>query len=102
MALEEREQGSLFDIREENRSKCIDQLNQRLIGVITASGLPLRQLEEITLQENPADSSMYQEFLNNSRDEGDVLIYRDGRITTARQIKANDLIRRNPQMRFFF
>lgn len=101
MALEEREQGSLFDIRDENRSQAIDQLKQRVIGVITAAGLPFRQLEEMTLQENPADSSMYQEFLNNSRDQGDVLIYRNGRITTAHQIKANDLIRRNPQMRFF-
>jgi len=102
--LEELEQQKLFVIEDSNAEAAKNALIPTLIDQIerNRNGITFQQVEINTMQENPARSSMYQDVIRSIRNEGDVAIYRDGKVTRAMHLRAGDVIRRIPKQLFLF
>jgi len=102
--LEDKVFGSLFEIKDTNREAAIERLEKYLMPSIesTSIGKAFNILEGETIQENPASKDIYEDFLMQKRMDKDIIIYRNGKVTNSHKIKANDIIKKNPQTWFIF
>ena len=97
-------QDTLFEIKNRNQGSCQENLFDQLMPVIetSARGISFLQLENYTMQENPADRNLYRSTLSQMVSNGDIEIFRENRRTRSKDIKGTDIIRRNTQMRIVF
>ncbi|MBE9126354.1 MULTISPECIES: three-Cys-motif partner protein TcmP [unclassified Coleofasciculus] len=85
---------SVIDIVQENKIKCRDNLRKSLMPIIyeMPDGIPLIELHNSTMQMNPATLDDYIKMINEEVSEGEINILRNGKITPAKNLKADDLI----------
>ncbi|MES0489501.1 MAG: three-Cys-motif partner protein TcmP [Leptospirales bacterium] len=97
--------GNLFNINEDDDAVVQDRLQPKIMDFVAGyeRGISFRELHTLTMQENPASTKHYQEFLAKMRDyTRDIEILRDGKTTKAKNIQANDIIKRSNQKIFNF
>lgn len=97
--------GTLFNINEDDDKVVFDNLEPKLMNLITEyeTGLPFKNLQTLTMQENPAGTEHYNSLLCLLRDNTrDLEILRNGNITKAQKLMPNDIIRRAKQRTFNF
>jgi three-Cys-motif partner protein len=92
-------QAQLFSMEERNRQQCIELLEDDVMPLVKAEGISFRELTARTMQLNPARRQDYVDFV---RLENQLQVQRDGRLTKAELLRNSDIIKRNPQLFFFF
>lgn len=94
----------LFDINESNRENCLTFLTKKYMDseALFRSGLQLRQLHDMTANDNPADRDIINKWLIELRTEGSVKVVRDGKITYSKKIRVSDVIHRTPKQYLLF
>ena len=98
-----------FDINVDNYSFCINRLDNDLGQVIKTNpdGLTFKDISHFVSQINPASRTMYEEYINILRNEGEIEVIRKGKIISDRtknvKLQRKDVIRmvRNYQISLF-
>jgi len=88
--------GQLFDIKEDNIRRCIENLNDNLMPLIYNSqeGIPFGKLHNSTMQENPATWDHYEAYIDQQRKVQELEVIRKGKITHAKRLMQGDIIRK--------
>lgn len=86
----------IFDIlgTDSNIQKCLEDLTEQIIPIVYTNqeGISFKELWVKTLQTNPANRDHYVQAILQQRDEQEVQILRNGKITKANQLESGDII----------
>lgn len=96
---------NLFNINEDNENVVIDKLEPQIMDLINGreKGISFKELQMLTMQENPANTEQYAKFIRQLRDfTRDIEIEHKGKVTKAQKIDPNDIIKRTNQKTFKF
>lgn len=93
----------IFNIEEGNIRASIESLNDDMMPIIHNSqdGVPFQQLHVNTMQTNPATINHYASYLDEQRSATEIEVWRNGKITRAKQFKPGDIILRSRQGKLF-
>jgi three-Cys-motif partner protein len=86
--------GSVFNFQESNTQAAIQNLDTELMPTIhnAEDGIELGSLHNQTMQTNPATWEHYMRYVNEQRSNKEIQVFRDGKITTAKNLKPGDVI----------
>jgi three-Cys-motif partner protein len=93
----------IFNIEEENIRASIESLNGELMPVIHGheDGIPFEELHIKTMQTNPSPVNHYMSYVDEQRDMKEIEVWRNGKITKAKQLKPGDIIIKSSQGKLF-
>jgi three-Cys-motif partner protein len=94
----------VFDFQETNIEAVINDLDKDLMPIIYSAeenGIPIGNLHEGTTQKNPATWNHYVDYLNEQRSNQEIQIFRDGKVTRAKNLKPGDIIMKARQVKLF-
>ncbi|BAY13484.1 three-Cys-motif partner protein TcmP [Calothrix sp. NIES-2098] len=85
---------SVINLLEENSNKCIENLDTDLMPIIYSNpdGITFAELHNRTMQTNPATVEHYAKYIDEQRSQKELVVMRNGKITTAKRIEPGDLI----------
>jgi len=95
--------GSIFNFQESNTQAAIQNLDTELMPTIhnAEDGIELGSLHNQTMQTNPATWEHYIRYVNEQRSNKEIQVLRDGKITTAKNLKPGDVITKSQQPKLF-
>jgi three-Cys-motif partner protein len=85
---------SIYDIDQTNIEACLNDLNEQLMPILyeNEDGLPFQELYLNTTQKNAATKPLYMDTIERLRIEKEIKIVREGKITSAKNLKPGDVI----------
>ncbi|MBC6419748.1 MAG: hypothetical protein GDA44_13780 [Prochloron sp. SP5CPC1] len=82
-----------FDITQDNDEYCLEKLDEQLRHLIDKDGITYKQIRGKTMERNPASVEHYQQYIHQLRDSREILVVRKGKITKAKKLENNDIIK---------
>jgi len=64
-------------------------------------GIPFKELHVRTMQTNPSPISHYIGYVDEQRDMGEIEVWRNGKITKAKQLQPGDIVVKSRQGKLF-
>ena len=88
---------SVINLTEENKSKCIEELDKELMPIIYDSqdGIRFDELHNRTMQTNPATVEHYEKYIDEQRSQKEIVVMRNGKITQSKKLEPGDVIIRD-------
>lgn len=85
---------NIYNISQNNIGDCIDNLTEQLMQLVynNQDGISFKQLYLKTTQTNPATVPLYMSSLVQRRVEKEIKLIRNGKLTSSRNLKPDDLI----------
>ena len=95
---------SVINITKDNEAKCIKNLNDDLMPIIYdyPDGISLDLLHTLTMQKNPATLEHYIQYINGQVGDQELEVFRDGKITKAKNLRPGDFIIRKKAKQLHF